>query len=147
MNIKRINNELLGRLFKGKGVYYSDLTIINGDETYNYYLLSDSYFVAILDINNTYINLDKCKYVKNMYENFIPDDSEYLYTHVTDTIMISGKDKLRVLENENYKNILVNDKYLELFKDCTFKSLKDDKPIICYEKGEVVGIILPVKQF
>ena len=146
MNIKRINNDLLGRLYKGKNVYYSDLTIISEDNTCNYYLLSDSYFVAILDINNTFINLEKCKYIKNMYENLIPDDSKYLYTHVTDTIMLSGKDNLRVLENENNK-ILVNDKYLELFKDCTFKSLNDTKPIICYEKGEVVGIILPVKQF
>lgn len=48
---------------------------------------------------------------------------------------------------KHLKRRVSNDKYLELFKDCTFKSLKDDKPIICYEKGEVVGIILPVKQF
>lgn len=146
MDINKINNDLLGRLYKNKPIYYSYLDLISPEKLTQYIMLSDSYYVAILEKDDVYINYQKGVEVKEMYEKFIPDDSNYLYTHVTDTVMLSGKDKLRVLENENTK-ILVNEKYLSLFDKCTFKSLTDTKPIICYKEGQVAGIILPVKQY
>ena len=53
--------------------------------------------------------------------------------------LITGKD--------NLLNIKVNDKYLELFDDPDIKVIADNKPVLIYEKGELVGLIVPIKEY
>ena len=44
-------------------------------------------------------------------------------------------------------NIKVNDKYLELFDDPEVKVIANNKPVLVYEKGELVGLIVPIKEY
>ena len=77
-NVKKLNNLLLNCLYKGKKVYYS---------THNCKIvISDGCFISIVDRSDIYIDLAKCELIENMYEKFIPDDSNYLFTEITNTI-------------------------------------------------------------
>lgn len=139
-NVKKLNNLLLNCLYKGKKVYYS---------THNCKIvISDGYFISIVDRSDIYIDLAKCELIENMYEKFIPDDSNYLFTKITNTIeLIKGKD-IRLLRNENDQIISVDNKYLSLFEDNVLKSNKDIDPVLVYnDDGEIIGLILPIKKY
>lgn len=136
-NVKKLNNLLLNCLYKGKKVYYS---------THNCKIaISDGYFISIVDRSDIYIDLAKCELIENMYEKFIPDDSNYLFTEITNTIELSKGKDIRILQNVNNK-ILVDNKYLSLFEDNVLKSNKDIDPVLVYNDGEIIGLILPIKE-
>lgn len=137
-NIKKLNNFLLNCLYKGNKVYYS---------THNCKIaISDGCFISIVDRSDIYIDLAKCELIENMYEKFIPDDSNYLFTDITNTIELSKGKDIRILQNVNNK-ILVDNKYLSLFEDNVLKSNKDIDPVLVYNDGEIIGLILPIKEY
>ena len=137
-NIKKLNNFLLNCLYKGKKIYYS---------THNTKIsISDGCFISIVDRSDIYIDLAKCELIENMYEKFIPDDSNYLFTDITNTIELSKGKDIRILQNNNNK-ILVDNKYLSLFEDNVLKSNKDIDPVLVYNDGEIIGLILPIKEY
>lgn len=140
IDIKKLNNYFLGLLYKNKKVFYGE----HEDKI----VLSDSYSLFIIDKEDLYINLSKCNFITNIYERFIPDDSNYLYTHITDTVLLDKKDKLRLLENENCKEIYLNDKYISFLKFRQCKSLSNNCPILFYDiDGNIISLILPMKLF
>ena len=55
------------------------------------------------------------------------------------------KELLEIFESD--EELKVNDKYLELFDYPDIKVIADDKPVLIYEKGELVGLILPIKEY
>ena len=138
IDIKKLNNYFLGLLYKNKKVFYGEYE--------DKIVLSDSYSLFIIDKKDLYINLAKCNFIPNIYKRFIPDDSNYLYTHITDTVLLDKKDKLRLLENEDCKEIYLNNKYISFLKFRQCKSLSDNCPILFYDiDGNIISLILPIK--
>lgn len=83
MDYKAINKYFLDLLYKEKPVYYGELD--------DKLLLSDSYAVFILEKDSVYLNLQKCKFVNEFAKKFIPDNSDYKYAYLTDTIELNKK--------------------------------------------------------
>lgn len=140
LDYKKLNNYLIGLLMKDKKVYYGE----HEDKI----ILSDSYALWILEKDKIFINLQLCVFVPEFYKKFIPDDYNYFYGYVTDTIQITNKCDLRNIINKDENiDIQFDNKYYKLWKDVNFKIISDNKPILIYIDEEINGLILPVKRF
>lgn len=135
MRIKDINKEMLNQYYKDKRVFY--------DEMNDKILVTDSYRMYVL--NESDFILDKNKLRKVDLSRFI-DDSGYIESTITNNLKFMDKIILRTISNEN-KSLLVNNKYLKLFDNPEVKIKDDHSPVLVYEKGEFVGLILPIKEY
>ena len=74
------------------------------------------------------------------------NDIEYVDGIITNTIY-SGDINTRLITNaDNTLNIKINEKYLDLFDNPEIKIKAEDKPVLVYENGIFVGLILPIKE-
>ena len=90
--------------------------------------------------------------LKNRTFNYLFDDYDYVDGIETKTyaeMKANNKKLLGVIIKNEEKNleVIVNKKYLELFEDYTLKIKSDVLPVLVYEKGIVVGLILPIKRY
>lgn len=135
MRIKDINKEMLKQYYKDKRVFY--------DEINDHIFVTDSYRMYVLNEND--FILDKNKLRKVDLSKFI-DDSGYVEATITNKLEFIDKIILRTISNEN-NSLLVNDKYLKLFDNPEVKIKDDHSPVLVYEKGEFVGLVLPIKEY
>ena len=141
MKIQKINKNLLDTYYKNKILYYQKLdSICYVTDTYIAYKLPSSEFM-----------LDTEK-LKNRTFNYLFDDYGYVDAVETKTyeeIKANNKKLLGVIIKNEEKNleVIVNKKYLELFEDYTLKIKSELSPVLVYEKGIIVGLILPIKRY
>ena len=141
MKIQKINKNLLDTYYKNKILYYQKLdSICYVTDTYIAYKLPSSEFM-----------LDTEK-LKNRTFNYLFDDYGYVDAVETKTyeeIKANNKKLLGVIIKNEEKNleVIVNKKYLELFEDYTLKIKSNVSPVLVYEKGIIVGLILPIKRY
>ena len=139
MKIQKINKELLNTYYKNKILYYQKLN--------NICYVTDSYIAYKLPANEFMLATEK---LKNRTFNYLFDDNNYVdgvETKTYEEIKAHNKHILAVIIKNEEKNleVIVNKKYLELFDDYTLKIKSDVSPVLVYEKGIVVGLILPMR--
>jgi len=138
MKISKINKEFLDLYYKKK-LIASEVDYDNG-KVY----ITDSYRLYIINIEDMALNFQIFKQVSLKQ---LIDDSNYEDGLITNNL-IDGEYTIRTLINkDNTIKVNINDKYLRLFDNPDIKVKGDDKPVLVYEKGELVGLILPIKEY
>ena len=140
MKIQKINKNLLDTYYKNKILYYQKLD----DVCY----VTDSYIAYKLPASEFMLDTEK---LKNRAFNYLFDDNNYvdgIETKNYEEIKVNNKKLLGVIIKNEEKNleVIVNKKYLELFDDYTLKIKSDVSPVLIYEKGIIVGLIMPLKR-
>lgn len=140
MKIQKINKNLLDTYYKNKILYYQKLD--------NICYVTDSYIAYKLPANEFMLDTEK---LKNRTFNYLFDDNNYVdgvETKTYEEIKANNKKLLGVIIKNEEKNleVIVNKKYLELFDDYTLKIKSEISPVLVYEKGIIVGLILPIKR-
>ena len=141
MKIQKINKNLLDTYYKNKILYYQKLD----DVCY----VTDSYIAYKLPANEFMLDTEK---LKTCNINYLFDDYDYvagLETKTYEEIKANNKKILGVIIKNEEKNleVIVNKKYLELFEDYTLKIKSDVSPVLVYEKGIIVGLIMPMRKY
>lgn len=140
MKIQKINKNLLDTYYKNKILYYQKLD----DVCY----VTDSYIAYKLPANEFMLDTEK---LKTCTINYLFDDNNYVdgvETKNYEEIKANNKKLLGVIIKNEEKDleVIVNKKYLELFEDYTLKIKSEVSPVLVYEKGIIVGLILPIKR-
>ena len=140
MKIQKINKNLLDTYYKNKILYYQKLN--------NICYVTDSYVAYKLPANEFMLDTEK---LKNCAFDYLFDDYDYvdgIETKTYEEIKANNKKILGVIIKNEEKNleVIVNKKYLELFEDYTLKIKSDVSPVLVYEKGIIVGLILPIRR-
>ena len=140
MKIQKINKNLLDLYYKNKILYYQKLD--------NICYVTDSYIAYKLPANEFMLDSEK---LKTCTINYLFDDNNYVdgvETKTYEEIKANNKKLLGVIIKNEEKNleVIVNKKYLELFEDYTLKIKSEVSPVLVYEKGIIVGLILPIKR-
>ena len=141
MKIQKINKNLLDTYYKNKKLYYQKLD----DVCY----VTDSYIAYKLPANEFMLDNEK---LKTCNINYLFDDYDYvdgIETKTYEELKSNNKKLLGVIIKNEEKNleVIVNKKYLELFEDYTLKIKSDVSPVLVYEKGIIVGLILPIRKY
>ena len=141
MKIQKINKNLLDTYYKNKILYYQKLD--------NICYVTDSYIAYKLPANEFMLDTEK---LKNRTFDYLFNDNDYvdgIETKTYEEIKANNKKILGVIIKNEEKNleVIVNKKYLELFDDYTLKIKSDVSPVLVYEKGIIVGLILPIKMY
>lgn len=138
MKVSKINKEFLNLYYKKKLIAYE----IDYDKGKVY--LTDSYRLYIINIEDMALNFQifKLASLKQLL-----DDTGYVDGIITNTIY-NDKDNYRLITGkDNLLNIRVNDKFLDFFDDPEVKVLDETKPVFIYERGEFVGLVLPIRVY
>ena len=136
MKISKINKEFLDLYYKKKLIAYE----VYEDKVY----LIDSYRLFVMNVDDCILDLSKFKNVSLVK---LCNDFGYQDGIITNTLYKDKYNMRLITGKDNLLNIKVNDKYLELFDDPDIKVIADNKPVLIYEKGELVGLILPIKEY
>ena len=141
MKIQKINKNLLDTYYKNKILYYQKID--------NICYVTDSYIAYKLPANEFMLDTEK---LKTCSINYLFDDNNYvdgIETKTYEEMKANNKKILGVIIKNEEKNleVIVNKKYLELFEDYTLKIKSDVSPVLVYEKGIIVGLILPIKRY
>lgn len=131
---KTINKFLFDYLVKEDKVFY----YIKDERVY----LSDSYFIGIIPEEDFILSSEKCNNVDltKFVESLNIEDYHKVKTWY-------GKDQyIFLLDDNNYK-ITLQKKYFKMFMDYDLYVWQDNKPILCLDGEEVIGLILPVKEY
>lgn len=138
MKVSKINKEFLNLYYKKKLIAYE----IDYDKGKVY--LTDSYRLYIINIEDMALNFQIFKPVSLKQ---LLDDTGYVDGIITNTIY-NDKDNYRLITGkDNLLNIRVNDKFLDFFDDPEVKVLDETKPVFIYERGELVGLVLPIRVY
>ena len=140
MKIQKINKNLLDTYYKNKILYYQKLD--------NICYVTDSYIAYKLPSSEFMLDSEK---LKTCTINYLFDDNNYVdgvETKTYEEIKANNKKLLGVIIKNEEKNleVIVNKKYLELFEDYTLKIKSEVSPVLVYEKGIIVCLILPIKR-
>ena len=141
MKIQKINKNLLDTYYKNKILYYQKID--------NICYVTDSYIAYKLPANEFMLDTEK---LKTCNINYLFDDNNYvdgIETKTYEEIKANNKKILGVIIKNEEKNleVIVNKKYLELFEDYTLKIKSELSPVLVYEKGIIVGLIMPMRNY
>lgn len=141
MKIQKINKNLLDTYYKNKILYYQKLD--------NICYVTDSYIAYKLPANEFMLDTKK---LKTCNINYLFDDYDYaigVETKTYEEMKANNKKLLGVIIKNEEKNleVIVNKKYLELFEDYTLKIKSEVSPVLVYEKGIIVGLIMPMRSY
>ena len=141
MKIQKINKNLLDTYYKNKILYYQKLD--------NICYVTDSYIAYKLPANEFMLDTEK---LKNRAFDYLFNDNDYvdgIETKTYEEIKANNKKILGVIIKNEEKNleVIINKKYLELFEDYTLKIKSEVSPVLVYEKGIIVGLILPMRKY
>ena len=140
MKIQKINKNLLDTYYKNKILYYQKLD----DVCY----VTDSYIAYKLPTNEFMLNPEKLKTcnINNLFDDY--DYVDGIETKTYEEMKVNNKKLLVVIIKNEEKNleVIVNKKYLELFEDYTLKIMSEVSPVLVYEKGIIVGLIMPMRK-
>ena len=126
--------------------YYLDLLLKNKrvfceyDDINKKYLLCDSYIISIVSEN--YLNND-CMNNTKLEHFFALPIEEYLEAS---KIVLVGSDKTVGLKHGDIE-VLIDKKYYDLYKNCTFKIIGDIRPVLVYDNEKLIAFILPIKKY
>ena len=136
MKISKINKEFLDLYYKKKLIAYE----VYEDKVY----LTDNYRLIVMNVDDCILDLSKFKNVPLVK---LCNDFGYQDGIITNTLYQDKYNMRLITSKDNLLNIKVNDKYLELFDDPEVKVIADNKPVLVYENGELVGLIVPIKEY
>ena len=128
----KINKYYFNLLLKKKEVYQK---VVNG-KVY----LSDKCIISIIDYNDSLIGYSYCNN-KAPLKEFIDNIDLHDYIDVTNTLIGLNYVKLN--------SVTIDPKYFTLYKGCQFKInvTSDIKPVLVYDNENLIGFILPCKEY
>lgn len=139
MKLKKINKEFMDLYYKKK------LIAMEFDEESGKIYLTDSYKLFVIKFEDFIFRFDLFREVS--LKHFL-DDSNYVDGVITNGLYTSNKVDLRIINSKDgLINIKVNNKYLEFFDNPEIKVKDEKSPVLIYENGECVGLILPVMEY
>lgn len=131
--VKDINKYYFNLLLKREKVFYS----IKDDKVY----LSDKYIISIINKDDLLINIEQLNCVDlTTFINKVDIDN---YTKLKDWYI---KDKISCLFNDEYK-VNISKKYLELYYGKDFYIYKENQPVIVKIEDDIIGFLLPIKEY
>lgn len=138
MKIKKINKEFLDLYYKNKLVAYEF------DEENGKIYLTDTYRAFIINYEDFVFRFDLFRQCKLKH---LLDDTNYIDGIITNEIYRDVNDLRLITDKDKLLNIKVNNKYLDLFDNPEVKIKDELSPILVYENGVLVGLILPIKEY
>lgn len=107
--------------------------------------VTDSYRVWVFKDEDFILDVDKFQNVDiTKFFNEEGYETEIKTNELVDMEKFTG---VYVTNEDKSIKALVNKKYLDVFENYTLKIKGEDKPILIYENDEVVGLVLPVRQY
>lgn len=138
MNIKEINKYFLNLIMKGQTIYYGEYDNLIG--------LSDSIILFLLEKDDIYIDLEKCKHTN--IKSVIPDDYCYKIGFLSDDMTVVNKYKFNYIINKDMNVYCkINNKYLKFIKNYKYKILKNDGVVLFYAENNLKGLLCAVRTY
>ena len=139
MKVQKLNKELLNLYYKTDKKIYAQLV---QDKVY----VSDSYRVWILKYDDFMLDINKLKTTD--LAHFFNEDG-YVPAYKTNQLvdMKNGIVGVYIKSEESDFEVLINIKYLDMFENYTLKIKGETQPVLVYEHNELVGLIVPMRQF
>ena len=103
--------------------------------------LSDSYNISILDKTNNLLNYDKM--INAELDKFLSNLNIDDYKPVKDFYI---KENLVYLLNDNLK-VCIDKKYMKLYENLDIYILEETKPVIFKLEDNIIGFVLPIKEY
>ena len=139
MKVKKLNKELLNLYYKTDKKIYAQIV---HDKVY----VSDSYRVWILKYDDFMLDMNKLKTTDLAHffneDGYIPAYKENRLVEYKD-----GTIGVYLTSEESDFEVLINKKYLDMFENYTLKIKGEREPVLVYENDEVVGLVLPMRQY
>ena len=139
MKVQKLNKELLNLYYKTDKKIYAQLV---QDKVY----VSDSYRVWILKYDDFMLDINKLKTTD--LAHFFNEDG-YVPAYKTNQLvdMKNGIVGVYIKSEESDFEALINQKYLDTFEKYTLKIKSEIQPVLVYEHDELVGLIIPMRQY
>ena len=138
MKVQKLNKELLNLYYKTDKKIYAQLV---QDKVY----VSDSYRVWILKYDDFMLDINKLKTTD--LAHFFNEDGYIPAYKENRLVERNGVIGVYLTSEEKDFEVLINQKYLDTFENYTLKIKGETQPVLVYEHDEVVGIIVPMRQF
>ena len=107
--------------------------------------VTDSYRVWVFKDEDFILDVDKFKNVE--ITNFFNEEGYETGIKTNELVDMEKFTGVYVTNEDKSIKALLNKKYLDVFENYTLKIKGEDKPILIYENDEVVGLVLPVRQY
>lgn len=138
MKVTKLNKELLNLYYKKDKKIYAQIV---HDKIY----VTDSYRAWILKYDDFMLDMNKLKTTD--LAHFFNEDG-YIPGHKTNQLVeMEGLVGVYVKSEEQDFEVLINQKYLDIFENYTLKIKSETQPVLVYENDEVVGLILPMRTY
>lgn len=139
MKVQKLNKELLNLYYKKNTKLCVQLV---DDKVY----VTDSYRMWILKYDDFMLDINKLKTV-NLVQ--LINEDGYVLGYKTNQLL-DMKDwtvGVYIKSEEQDFEVLINQKYLDMFENYTLKIKSEYAPVLVYEKDELVGLIVPMRKF
>lgn len=139
MKVQKLNKELLNLYYKTDKKIYAQLV---QDKVY----VSDSYRVWILKYDDFMLDMNKLKTTD--LAHFFNEDG-YTLAHKENQLVEykDGTIGVYLTSEEKDFEVLINKKYLDMFENYTLKIKSEHELVLVYEHDELVGLIVPMRQY
>lgn len=139
MKVTKLNKELLNLYYKTDKKIYAQIV---HDDIY----VTDSYRVWKLKYDDFMLDVNKLKTTDLAHffneDGYIPAIKTNRLVQQNDSI--TG---IYLRSEESDFEVLINIKYLDMFENYTLKIKGESQPVLVYEHNELVGLIVPMKQY
>ena len=139
MKVTKLNKELLNLYYKTDKKIYAQIV---HDDIY----VTDSYRVWKLKYDDFMLDVNKLKTTDLVH--FFNEDG-YIPAYKTNQLvdMKNGIVGVYIKSEESDFEVLINQKYLDTFENYTLKIKGETQPVLVYENDELVGLIIPMRQY
>ena len=138
MKVQKLNKELLNLYYKKDKKIYAQLV---HDKVY----VTDSYRAWILKYDDFILDMNKLKTTD--LAHFFNEDGYIEGIKTNKLTEIEGTVGVYLTSEENDFEVLINQKYLDMFENYTLKIKSEITPVLVYENDEPVGLILPIRTY
>lgn len=139
MKVTKLNKELLNLYYKTDKKIYAQIV---HDKVY----VTDSFRVWILKYDDFMLDMNKLKTTDLAHffneDGYIPAYKENRLVEMKD-----GTIGVYLTSEEEDFEVLIDKKYLDIFENYTLKIKGEHEPVLVYEHDELVGLVLPMRQF
>lgn len=139
MKVKKLNKELLN-------LYYQTDKKIYAQIVHDYVYVTDSFRIWKLKYDDFMLDMNKLKTIDLAHffneDGYIPAYKENRLVEYEDRTI-----GVYLTSEESDFEVLINKKYLDMFENYTLKIKGEREPVLVYENNELVGLIVPMKQY
>lgn len=138
MKVTKLNKELLNLYYKTDGKIYAQIV-------HHKVYVTDSYRAWILKSDDFMLDMNKLKTTD--LAHFFNEDGYIPGFKTNQLVEMKGIVGVYIKSEEQDFEVLINQKYLDIFENYTLKIKGEYAPVLVYEHDELVGLILPMRTF